>query len=159
MIVLRPIKHLKAFQSSIFREEMAAASKQVLAEAVDEHKRTVQTWNTKPVFASKVEQGAGVGGIRFQIGTDDPRWWWLNDGTRVRYATMSKDWQSKTEPNVVQSFPGKGKKLFVNKKRPRPGIKARRWTKWIAKSMRAKMIPIVKNAMARAARRFEKGAG
>lgn len=157
MIVVRAVK-AKAFQSSVFREEMVVASKSVLQESLDDFKRTVQTWKDKPKFSSRVDQGAAVGGVRFQIGTDDVIYGFIDEGTKVRYATMSKDWVSKTEPGVIQAFHGAGRKLFVNKKYPRPGIKARKFTKIIAKSTRARMEPALRNALARAARRSGHGA-
>lgn len=156
MILVRAVKP-SVFKSSVFREEMLVAAKAIQKIGLADFKRTTATWTEQPKWSSKVDQGASVGGVRIQIGTDDPRYGWIDEGTKVRYATMSPDWKSKTQPNVLRSFPGKGKKLFVNKKRPRPGIKARNYTKIIAKDMKELLSQEAKNALARAARRCGHG--
>lgn len=66
------------------------------------------------------------------------KWRWLDEGTRVRRALMSRDWISKTAPagsklGSFQSFGGRGKVVFVSRKIRRPGIKARNWSKALAK--------------------------
>ena len=81
---------------------------------------TVQTWKERPRFTIQITQrGERV------ISTDDLIFKFVSGGTRVRYATMSKDWISKTQPNVIGSGPGRGRKMFVSRAHPRPGIKAR----------------------------------
>jgi hypothetical protein len=57
------------------------------------------------------------------------KWVWLDLGTKVRYAVMSPNFVPKTRPGQLNSWAGKGKMLFVSKKHPMPGIKARKFTK------------------------------
>jgi hypothetical protein len=77
---------------------------------------------------------------------------WLDQGTKVRYAHMTKGFVSKTRTGQFKSWTGKGKMLFVNKKRPLPGIKPRKFTKalrdkWAKPTMyRARMAAAVKKA-------------
>ena len=77
---------------------------------------------------------------------------WLDDGTKVRYAHMTKGFIPKTRGGQLNSWVGKGKMLFVSKKRPLPGIKARKFTKalrekWEKPSMfRARMATAIKRA-------------
>jgi hypothetical protein len=77
---------------------------------------------------------------------------WLDKGTKVRYAHMTKGFVPKTRAGQLNSWAGKGKMLFVNKKRPLPGIKARNFTvalrkKWEKPTMfRARMAAAVKKA-------------
>jgi hypothetical protein len=77
---------------------------------------------------------------------------WLDEGTRVRYAVMSKGFIPKTRTGQLNSWAGKGKMLFVSKKHPMPGIKARKFTvalrkKWERPTMfRARMQAAVKRA-------------
>jgi hypothetical protein len=61
------------------------------------------------------------------VSTDDKVFWWLNDGTQVRYATMTNPFEAKTKVGWLGSQVGVGGKLFVSKKHPRPGIEARKW--------------------------------
>lgn len=157
MIAARSIKPAKPFQSSVFREEIIKAAKEIEKNALADFKKTVANWQHKPKFSAKILTGAFAGGVQIQAATDDAIYDYIDEGTKVRYATMSKDWKSKTEPNVVGTFPGKGKRLFVNKKRPRPGIKARNFTKHIAKTTKAELARVTKNALARAARRSGHG--
>lgn len=153
MILTRSIKPGTPFKSSIFRDEMKLAAEAIRKETLRDFQKTVGNWKEKPKFSSRVIIGGVAEGIQIQVGTDSPIYRYIDEGTKVRYATMSADWKSKTIPDVVGSFPGKGKKLFVNKKRPRPGIKARKFTKHIAKTTQIKLQKETKNALARFARR------
>ena len=153
VIATRSIKPGTPFKSSIFRDEMKRAAETIRKDALADFKKTTGNWRHKPKFASRVIVGGIAQGIQIQVGTDDKIWHYLDDGTKVRYATMSADWQSKTEPDVVGSFPGKGKVLFINKKRARPGIKARHFTKHISKTVEKELQRETKNALARFARR------
>lgn len=157
MILVRAIKPATPFKSSIFREEITAAAKQTQKDMLDDFQRTTATWKNKPKFETKIEIGAGAGGVRITVTTDSDIYKFVDKGTRVRYATMSKDWKSKTTPNEIMSEPGRGRKLFVNKKIKRPGIKARNFTKIIARTYRKEFSDAVKNALARAARRSGHG--
>lgn len=80
------------------------------------------------------------------------KWLWLDEGTKVRYATMTPGFIPKTRAGQLQSWQGKGKMLFVNKKHPRPGIKARKFTKALAEKwgrstmFRARMAAAVNKA-------------
>jgi uncharacterized protein YeaO (DUF488 family) len=91
--------------------------------------RTTKTWQgDKPEFRKETKRQRG--GLRltiFMVGEGIDIWNYLDRGTSVRYATMSPDFQAKTAPRVVDSRRGSGRRLFVDKSRPRPGIKAREW--------------------------------
>jgi hypothetical protein len=91
-----------------------------------EYEKTTRTWHHKPVFEVLPEVSNTE--VSVLVGTDDKIYLFLDEGTKVRYATLSRDWQSKTTPGIIGSGPGRGRVLFVSKKRPRPGIKARRFT-------------------------------
>ena len=94
-----------------------------------EYEKTTQTWQHKPEFEVLPEVSDTE--VTVLVGTDDKIYKFIDEGTRVRYATLSKDWQSKTKPGIIGSVPGRGRVLFVSKKRPRPGIEARRFTQII----------------------------
>ena len=100
----------------------------------------VATWQgDKPFFESLIEVGAndvtiltGPNGSEMAI----KKFKFLDEGTSVRWALMSSDWQSKTRPGVLKSGRGAGRVIVVGKRwmrRPRPGIKARGWTEKIGK--------------------------
>lgn len=84
-----------------------------------------QTWAHKPKFLIEL-----VDPYTYDIYTNSevngkPIFKFISGGTRVRYATMSADWVSKTQPNVLGSGQGAGRMMFVSRNRPHPGIVAR----------------------------------
>ena len=164
MIAARAIKPSKPFQSSIFRDEMTKAANVIRKDALADFKKTTANWKHKVKFASKVWIGGVSQGIEIQVATDDPVYKYVDEGTKVRYAAMSADWKSKTEPNVVGTFPGRGKAVFVpsrkrskhptgRKMKPLPGIVARNFTKHIAATTKKELSRETKNALARFIRR------
>lgn len=113
------------------------------AEGVDQRKvldQTTASWTgDKPKFDSLISLSGGAaqvltGPTGNTMGIK--KWNWLNEGTRVRYATMSKNWRSKTSPGSFRSGAGRGRMLFVSRRRPRPGIQARDWTGKLTKQRR-----------------------
>lgn len=77
---------------------------------------------------------------------------WLDEGTRVRYATMTKGFVPKTRAGELHSWAGKGKMLFVSRKHPRPGIKARKFTKTLQRRWAAYFRDTMNVAIEKAAR-------
>ena len=86
------------------------------------------TWHHDPGI--EIERPSAKGRI---VGSDDKPLFFLDEGTSVRYATMTPDFEPKTRPFYLGSYRGKGGLAFVNMTRPRPGIKARKFTVTIAK--------------------------
>jgi hypothetical protein len=113
------------------------------AEGKENEKLLEQTWATWKGDKPKAETLIGLTTKDASVltgpnGSEDAlnKFKWLDEGTCVRYATMSQDWKSKTTPGKLKSGRGRGRMLFVNKRRPRPGIKARGWTELIQKRRR-----------------------
>lgn len=108
---------------------------------VREYRKTYDGWREPPEAVggvSKVAQGRWTLQLWLQ---GDPKnikkWWYLNEGTDVRYATMSSEFRSKTKPGRRKSGKGSGPPdpLFVNKAVPRPGIEKRNWQNDINKEL------------------------
>jgi hypothetical protein len=123
------------------------AMRQALEEEGAIHKRmlrfTTRRWQgTKPQFISKTT----VSPTKLFVATaprgkypptgrsGSAKWWYLEEGTEVRWALMSSDWRSKTRSGRLRSYGGSGKVLIVGRKAmskrniaPRPGIEARNW--------------------------------
>jgi len=121
-------------------------------EAIPLYEKTTATWTRQPTFAPRqTPRGWAV--------TVDPAYpyGWVDRGTRIRYATMSGDWKSKTRPGVMASYGGRGRVLFVSRKRPRPGIVARNFTDTITRRMQARAAPTVRDALNQAS--YGSGAG
>lgn len=84
-----------------------------------------QTWRNKPKFLIEIINQNERAIYTKSTVKGKPIFKFVSGGTRVRYATMSRDWVSKTQPNVLGSGPGAGRMLYVSKKHPHPGIKPR----------------------------------
>lgn len=109
-------------------------------EALPLFAKTTATWNQQPTFTPQPT----ARGWTIVVDPAFP-YGWVNKGTRVRYALMSKDWKSKTKPNVIASYRGSGKMLFVSRKRPRPGIVARNFSDIILKRVQARAAGYVRD--------------
>lgn len=103
---------------------------------------TTQTWET-PV---KFEIEAVKQGVR-EVFTTNKIYLYVNHGTRVRYATMTPDFQPKTTPRLIRSRRGAGGVAYVRKDRPRPGIKARKFDEEIAKKWRKQLPKTLQRAI------------
>ena len=82
---------------------------------------------------------------------------WLDDGTQVRWAVMSDDWQSKTVPGRIQSRRGgghvraRGKRATQSARRGKPGLEPRNVSINIAKERKQPFQASVNDAIERAA--------
>ena len=86
---------------------------------------TTQTWRERAQFTIR-PQGEDARLVSTDVASKMGKVYaFLNFGTRVRYATMTNPFAAKTAPKFIGSHPGIGGLLFVSKKVPRPGIKAR----------------------------------
>lgn len=163
MILMRAIKPTKPFQSSIFRDEVKKEADAIRKDILDDFQRTTKTWKDKPVFASKVDMGADVGGVRIQVATDDPIYGYVDEGTRPhdiypkrkRALAFQSKYKAKTQPNVILSTPGGASgDTLVRPHVHHPGTKARHFVQIIKRSYAPEFQRRIKNALERAARRF-----
>jgi len=90
------------------------------------------------------------------------KWKFLEGGTRVRYAIMSKNFRAKTRLRELNSWAGAGGALLTKSgkvvlamKYPRPGIKARKWLP----TLKTKYRPRIKTSYERALRNAVKASG
>ncbi len=122
---------------------------------VSDFEQTTRTWTgDKPVFvAVKSIKGNELRLSLRVIGPEKGRkkWWWLEEGTPVRYAVMSKDFEAKTVPGKKASYVGRGGAVHVSKLHPRPGIAARKWREAIRKEHVKPFHAWMSTAMIRAA--------
>ena len=102
---------------------------------------TTQTWKTRPEF--KIESQPG----ERKVFTDNDIYRFITRGTRVRYATMSADFQPKTRPLFIGSNKGRGGVVRISKLHPRPGIKAREYEQTIGEKWRKLLPKILQRAI------------
>lgn len=112
----------KFFNKQATRLAETAANFASKVYALEQFKKTVITWNDPPIFTARHTQKG------WSIHVSDKKWIYLDKGTKVRYATMTKNFVPKTKVGVFYSYQGAGKVAYVRKKKPRPGIKARGWS-------------------------------
>jgi len=158
IILLRPIGMHK-FALTGIRRHVEAALKAEAEEQVKQMQKPTSTWKgDKPKFVSIVIKTADqIGAHTYPDVTSlgGKKFMWLDEGTSVRWALMSGNWRSKTRVGSWKSGAGAGRVLFAGKKafkrrkmQPRPGIKARRWTKMAhkerTKPFRDRMVRVFK---------------
>lgn len=93
--------------------------------------KTVRTWTNKPDFEERIVDTPKT--LRGEVVTTNKIYRYVNDGTSVRHAVMSRDFKAKTQVRVLGSRRGRGGVVFISRKIKRPGIKAREFTKEVAR--------------------------
>ena len=126
-----------------------------------EYEKTVQTWSDAPSFDQDISlTGGAASALVGPTGSTQQvnKFKWLDKGTRIRWALMSRDWQSKTRPGQLHSGPGAGRVLIAGRRAmqarniaPRPGIQARNWTTMIAQRRKRPFQKAMVKAMQRGA--------
>lgn len=127
--IVPKIKSTSATKNAVMRE-LERGMQDFVDLVYKDFRKTVSTWRGKPNFEKNVK--AKSNSIEGEVKTDNEIYLYVSGGTRVRYATMSRDWKSKTRPGSLQSGSGRGRVLFVDRRYPRPGIEARKFDEQIA---------------------------
>lgn len=128
----------------------------------DELDKTTKTWKgEKPKFDSLLDhEGGDLIVVTGPTGSDRAvnKWLWLNNGTKIRWALMSRDWRSKTTPRQFKSGRGAGRVVVAGRRYmqahgipPRPGIEAREWTVLLSKRRKQPFTRRMIQAMKRGA--------
>lgn len=146
---------MRAPRFKVNRREIEMALKAEGKEQVRLLETTTKTWKgAKPRFKSTVNfdpaQAYVISAPSDPGSEGGKKWWWLELGTRVRYATMSRDFRAKTTRGELGSRAGKGHMVFVSRRHPRPGIKARNWRAAILKLRKRPFRDAMRAAFGRA---------
>lgn len=126
---------------------------------------TVSSWTSdKPRFDSIIDTTGGdasvlTGPVGSEMAVKKFRW--LDEGTSIRWALMSRDWRSKTRVGVLKSGRGRGKVVIAGRRAmtarnigPRPGIEGRGWTELVRKRRKPKFTRAMVAAMQEGARKL-----
>lgn len=158
MKVVRPAK----FNGSAITEELVAGANEIGKDVIKGFNDIVKTWNHKPIFVVKVQSTPRQ--IKLEATTDDAVFNYLDRGTSVRHAVMSRDFQPKTQPasggvTRLSSGRGRGRMVHVSRRINRPGIKARGFTKAILESTQRDLVSRMEKHLALGVRKSGHKAG
>lgn len=145
----------KAFKPKEIKLELLSENDDAGKDLVKLFERTVQTWEgERPGFEVQTHQTGDTVSLEVVLTGSDmaiKKWFWLNYGTRVRYAILSRDWQSKTAPGDLDAGEGAGRVVKIDLNNPQPGIEARGWTKIITRQFKPAYYRRMQKAMQRGA--------
>jgi hypothetical protein len=119
----------------------------------NEYKKTVATWKEHTVefdFKIGAERGSSGGTMSVWTGPvagDIQIWKWLNNGTGVRHAIMSKGFVAKTTPGKFTSGSGSGHMVAVRKWYNGTPIEPRGWTDILALQRRGPFADAIMEAV------------
>ena len=100
--------------------------------------KTVSTWNDKPRFVTDKKKDVRIVSAKHKV------YFFVSEGTRIRYATMTPNFKAKTAPGRFQASGGAGGVAYISKRRPRQGIKARKFDDQLVKRWHGKLPPYMK---------------
>jgi len=107
-------------------------------ELTKDFEKTVSTWGDKPRFVTEKKENVRIVSAKHKV------YFFVSEGTRIRYATMTPNFKAKTAPGRFQAGAGAGGVAYISKKRPRPGIKARKFDEQVLKRWRGKLPEYIK---------------
>lgn len=145
----------KKLNKKAIRQVLVDLVEEEIDKADEQFGKTYKTFGNKPTFKKGVkEKRASVEGetLTSGDGSRNNPYPFITKGTSVRYARMTDDFQAKTIPKVIDSGSGRGGVLYIDKRRPRPGIKAREYEETIAKDEQPKFKRRGERAMVKVAK-------
>lgn len=143
------------FDPDAFSREMIKEMSKVNVEINKDFDKTVATWDGKPKFRATVavSQDLIEGHVRTVriYGSKPPEliYYFINQGTKVRFARMTPDFEPKTRVRVIDSFPGAGGLEAVDPRIPNPGIVGRKFNEAIADRHRIRLSARLRIALKR----------
>jgi len=149
---LRPKKRIDPNVQQIYYSVMYAALRDFANKVIDDYYKIKRTWTNRPRHESILECDPSHPAVSVYFGAagdDDAvkEWNFVNEGTRVRRAVMSKDWVSKSGVKHIGSKRGKGHVVFISKDISLPGIEARKFDEAISERWSPRWKNIVLKAM------------
>lgn len=119
---------------SIFENQIELLLNKYASDANDLLLQPTESWeNHTVVFSRELRKESNR--IYNVVYTSNEVYFWLNYGTSVRRAKLSKDWRSKTRVRELKAGGGSGRVERIDKRFAFPGIEARGWTDVVAEQM------------------------
>lgn len=153
-IYVKPIKPKKVNPEigKIYYDTMRAGVREFANKVLADYRKIKRTWVNKPMHKSEIQCSQQFPEVAVMFGAtgDDQavkEWNFVNEGTRVRHAVMSKDWKSKSTVKHIGASQGKGNVIFISKKINLPGIEARKFDEAISEKWNPRWKTTVIKAM------------
>jgi len=145
MIRMKAIKPPKVNRGG-YSQELARAVDNTKTDMLRGFRRTTKTWVVKARFDATNTHSLGK--FTIDVGTDDPLYAQINEGTSVIYDRLSRNFVPKTRPKVLDSFPGRGGRVGRSTT-PQPGIIPRQWDVAMVEFIEPLMISRLQNVLDR----------
>lgn len=120
----------KLFDDVQFRRDVSQLNQKHAKRMKASFQSTTRTWEDEVTFQQLTEVQPEPTVVVY---TTNRIYGFVSGGTRVRRALMSHDYDPKTKPGVLDSFPGRGRVVYISRKLSLPGIEARRFPKLVEK--------------------------
>lgn len=148
-------------KSKAFLHNLEAAAKAHVVETANlmvtqDMASAIDTWKHKSSIHFDAKMRLSKSSITVSIFTDDAVFNYIEGGTEVRYATMTREprFVAKTSPGSLSSIRGAGGLHYVDKRVPRPGIEAREFYRVSVEKRRAAFISKMRQIYIKALRDF-----
>ena len=146
-------------KSKAFLHNLEAAAKAHVMNTADkmitqDMASAIDTWKHKSSIRFEKRMRLSSSSITVSISTDDAVFNFVEGGTEVRYATMTKDFRPKTHPGSLNSGKGRGGVNYIDKRIPRPGVEAREFYRVSAEKRRAAFISKMRQIYIKALKDF-----
>lgn len=124
---------------------------------------TVKNWVSKPEFIKRIykksdsiETNVYTKNQGIFTGSGRDIYFFLDYGTKERWALLSSNWESKSMPNTLETGDGAGYVIARGKKigKPQNGVEARGYTYLITKMQKPEYMRGMRNAHRRGIRRM-----
>lgn len=166
-VAIKPIKPKKGPDKQVFIDAWNEVLDQTARTLKKDEESTVRTFKSKPKVNVAQSRGSigrflssKSGDLFRAVYVDNEIYFYLSRGTKVRWALMSSDWRSKTRPRRIPAGRGRGRAVVMGRRAmmargigPRPGIKARKFDKMIARKRNKPFIRDVRRATRSASRK------
>ncbi len=158
MFLVKSIKPRLVFNVKVLTGELKSELRNQGQIAKREFEKVVSTWSPRATF--RVDWHERPNQAIVQVITNDKRFLWLDKGTRIRWAVMSRDFSPKTTYRTIGARSGGGRVVIRGRQamqqrniKPRRGIKAREFSKEILKRRKPSFYKAMREAIARGKRK------
>lgn len=135
----------KKFNKNALTGVVNTVAKQFSVDAKKELLQPTSTWDHSVFFKQKIVTTRSK--VTVSVFTEDNIYRFLDEGTRVRYATMTPNFSPKTRVRSLKASVGSGGLLYVSRLKPHRGIKARQFVILVKESQEKKLVPLFNNAL------------